>query len=78
MSLQAFSRILRPCGVAASRQFLGRHIPRQAAGHRSIFYTQQKRGSTQEELGIMILGVGLLSSSVVWVRVDTSSQFENK
>lgn len=65
MSLQAFSRILRPLTVATSRQFLGRRLPRRV-GERSIFYVQQKRESTKDELGVLVLGLGLLSTSIVW------------
>ena len=69
MSLQAFSRMVRPFAVASSRQFLGRALLPRGLGERSISrYTQQKRSSTKDELGVLVLGLGLLSSSVVYVR----------
>lgn len=75
MSLQTFCRIVRPFGVASSRQFLGRHLPRQAAIQRNIFYTQQKRTSSKDELSALVLGLGLLSTSIVWVRENICSKY---
>ena len=69
MSLQTLARIIRPFGVATSRQLLGRHLPRKAAGQRTMVgYTQVKRASTKDELSSLVLGLGVLSASIVWVR----------
>lgn len=67
MSMQACSRIVRACGVASSRQFLARPLPRRV-GERSLYLKQDKRSSTKEELGIFIFGLGALSAVCVWVR----------
>ena len=67
MSLKACSRIVRACGVARSPQFLARSLPRQV-GERSLYLKQDKRSSTKEELGMLILGLGALSTAFVWVR----------
>ena len=65
MSLQTLARIIRPFGVAT----LGRHLPRKAAGQRTMVgYTQVKRASTKDELSSLVLGLGVLSASIVWVR----------
>ena len=58
MSLQVFSRILRPLGATTSRQSL-----RSVAG-----YTQAKTETSKEEWGTLVLGLGLLSTAIVWVR----------
>lgn len=78
MSLQTLAKILRPFGVATSRQFLGRHLPRKAAGHRTMVgYTQVKRASTKDELSSLVLGLGVLSTSIVWVRGNFTSSMSN-
>lgn len=64
--MQACSRIVRACGVASSRQFLGKHVPRRV-GERSLYLKQDKRASTKDELGIFIFGLGALSAASVWV-----------
>ena len=58
MSLHVFSRILRPLGATTSRQSL-----RSAAR-----YTQAKTETSKEEWGTLVLGLGLLSTAIVWVR----------
>ena len=58
MSLQVFSRILRPLGATISRQTL-RSVAR---------YTQAKTETSKEEWGTLVLGLGLLSTAIVWVR----------
>lgn len=65
--MQACSRIVRACGVASSRQFLGKHVPRRV-GERSLYLKQDKRPSTKDELGIFIFGLGALTAASVWVR----------
>ena len=78
MSLQTLAKILRPFGVATSRQFLGRHLPRKAAGQRTMVgYTQVKRASTKDELSSLVLGLGVLSASIVWVRGNFTSSMSN-
>lgn len=67
MSLKACSRIVRACGVASSPQFLARSLPRRV-GERSLYLKQDKRSSTKEELGMLIFGLGALSTAAVWVR----------
>lgn len=62
MSLRFLSKI----GPVAPRQIVGRRLPQTAVCQRGVFYTQDKRGSTREEVGILVLGLGLLSSSVIW------------
>lgn len=69
MSMQACSRIFRVFGVASSRQFLGRHLPRRV-GERSLYLKQDKRASTKEELGLFVFGLGALSAAAIWVRKD--------
>lgn len=64
MSLKAFSRIVRSCGVASSPQFLARLLPRRV-GERSLYIKQDKRASTKDELGIFIFGIGVLSAVTV-------------
>jgi len=60
------SRFLSRIGLVAPRQILGRRFPQTAVCQRGVFYTQDKRVSTREEVGILVLGLGLLSSSVIW------------
>jgi len=67
MSLKAFSRIVRSCGVTSSPQLLPRLLPRRV-GERSLYIKQDKRASTKDELGIFIFGIGVLSAVSVWVR----------
>lgn len=67
MSLKACSRIVRACGVASSPQSLARSLPRRV-GERSLYLKQDKRSSTKEELGMLIFGLGALSTAAVWVR----------
>ena len=67
MSLKAFSRVVRACGVASSPQFLARPLPRRV-GERSLYLRQDKRASTKDELGLLIFGLGALSTAVVLVR----------
>ena len=67
MSTQVCSRIVRAFGVANSRQFLGRQLPRRV-GERSLSLKQDKKASTNEDLGILVFGLGALAASVAWVR----------
>lgn len=67
MSFQAVSRIVRACGVKSTRQFLGRKLPCRV-GERNLYMKQEKRPATREEMGILVLGLGVLSSASVWVR----------
>lgn len=58
MSLQVFSRILRPLGATTFRQSV-RSVAR---------FTQGKTETSKEEWGTLVLGLGLLSTAIVWVR----------
>lgn len=66
MSFQAFSRVARAFSFGGSRQFLGRRL-----GERSSHIRQEKRPATQDEMGMLVLGLGLFTSASVWVRKKT-------
>ena len=66
MSFQAFSRVARAFSFGGSRQFLGRRL-----GERSSHIRQEKRPATQDEMGMLVLGLGLFTAASVWVRKKT-------
>lgn len=66
MSFQAFSRVARAFSFGGSRQFLGRRL-----GERSSHIRQEKRPATKDEMGMLVLGLGLFTAASVWVRKKT-------